>query len=217
MHLDHLDSAQKVALGVSATQSALRTISATCRLDSAPAGSRPAVASVTFALHVTGDSQCADHVAVITTLHPVIPRQESVSTVSTTLMARTVKFAPLVTMVTPQVEHQMIVFDVSARVVAVETSLAKPVFWIAQLPPHLQSVTLVTWATLEINAKYAMTVTLATRSSQVAVVSRVFVITTPTHRTLATVTSSQGDASLACSIPLALAVSAANQVTMVML
>ena len=73
------------------------------------------------------------------------------------------------------------------------------------------------WATLEINAKYAMTVTLATRSSQVAVVSRVFVITTPTHRTLATVTSSQGDASLACSIPLALAASAANQVTMVML
>ena len=38
----------------------------------------------------------------------------------------------------------MIVFDVSARVVAVETSLAKPVFWIAQLPRHLQSVTLVT-------------------------------------------------------------------------
>ena len=73
------------------------------------------------------------------------------------------------------------------------------------------------WATLEINAKYAMTVTLATRSSQVAVVSRVFVITTPTHRTLATVTSSQEDASLACSIPLALAVNAANQVTMVML
>ena len=73
------------------------------------------------------------------------------------------------------------------------------------------------WATLEINAKYAMTVTLATHSSQVAVVSRVFVITTPTHRTLVTVTSSQGGASLACSIPLALAVSAANQVTMVML
>ena len=89
--------------GVSATQSGLRTISATCRLDNAPAGSRPAVVSVTFALHVTGDSQCADHVAVITTLRPVIPRQESVSTVSTTLMARTVKFAPLVTMVTPQV------------------------------------------------------------------------------------------------------------------
>ena len=88
---------------MSATQSALRTISATCRPDSAPAGSRPAVVSVTFALHVIGDSQCADHVAVITTLHPVIPRQESVSTVSTTLMARTVKFAPLVTMVTPQV------------------------------------------------------------------------------------------------------------------
>ena len=73
------------------------------------------------------------------------------------------------------------------------------------------------WATLEISAKFAMTVTLATRSSQVAVVSRVFVITTPTHRTLATVTSSLGDASLAYSIPLALAVSAANQVTMVTL
>ena len=73
------------------------------------------------------------------------------------------------------------------------------------------------WATLEINAKYAMTVTMATHLFQVAVVSHVFVITIPTPPTLATVTGLQGGASLACSIPLALAVSAANQVIMVML
>ena len=113
-------------------------------------------------------------------------------------------------------------YSQSSRENATPSSGTSPLASHKEGPPRVFTVYYSThliyrWATLEINAKCAMTVSLATRSSQVAGVSRVFVITTPTHRTLATVTSSQGDASLACSIPLALAVSAANQVTMVML
>lgn len=70
---------------------------------SAPAGSRPAVASVTFVLLKTGDSQCVGRAAAITTRRLAIPRQETVLTVNTTPRGRTVKCVRSVTMVMPQV------------------------------------------------------------------------------------------------------------------
>ena len=66
---------------------------------SAPAESRLAVVSVTFALRGTGDSQHVGRAAVITTRLLVSPRQECVLTVSTTPLERTVKSVRLVTMV----------------------------------------------------------------------------------------------------------------------
>ena len=70
---------------------------------SVPAGSRPVVVSVTFALQGTGDFPLVNHVFVITTRPLVIPRLENVSTVNTAPRERTVKFARLVTMVIPRV------------------------------------------------------------------------------------------------------------------
>ena len=80
-----------------------QTISVTCKLGSAPAGSRPAVVSVTFALQVTGDSQRVVRAAVITTRHLANHRRVCVLTVNTALQGRTVKCARSVTMETPQV------------------------------------------------------------------------------------------------------------------
>ena len=62
--------------------------------------------------------------------------------------------------------------------------------------------------------KNAMTVTMATHSSQVAAVSHARVITTSTQLISATVTGLLGGASLVCLIPLASVVNAVNPVTM---
>lgn len=216
MHRERLVLAQKVVLHVTAIVLVPQTISVTCKLGSAPAGSRPAVVSVTFALQVTGDSQRVVRAAVITTRHLANHRRVCALTVNTALQGRTVKCARSVTMETPQVEQQTIAVGVNVRVVAVETSLAQPVFWIGQLFRHLQFVTLVKRVTLENSVRNAMTVTMATHLSQAAAASSVHVITTLTQLTSATVTGLLGGASLACSIPLVLVVSVVNRVTMVM-
>lgn len=188
MHQDRLILEKKVALLVTATGSAHQITFVTSGMVSVPAGSRPVVVSVTFALQGTGDFPLVNHVFVITTRPLGITRLENVSTFNTAPRERTVKFARLVTMVIPRVVHQTIAFGASARAVAVKTSSAKPVFWIVHLLRRRQSVTPVKKATLEDNAKNATTVTLGTHSSQAVAASLALAITTSTHLTLATVT-----------------------------
>ena len=84
-----------------------QTTCVTSRPVSAPAESRPAVVNVISALQGTGDSQCVDSAAVITTRHLASLRQEYVLTVSTIPRGRTVKCVRLVTMVMLQVVSGM--------------------------------------------------------------------------------------------------------------
>lgn len=84
-----------------------QTTCVTSRLVSARAESRPAVVNVISALQGTGDSQCVDPAAAITTRHLASLRQECVLTVSTIPRGRTVKCVRLVTMVMLQVVSYM--------------------------------------------------------------------------------------------------------------
>lgn len=212
---DRLDSDPRVVLAATVIVSGPLTTSVTLRLDSVLVESRQGEDSAIFVPPGTGDSLCADLAAVMAmTLPTAIQRLESVWTVSTTPLAKTVRCALLVTMVMPLREHQKIAVAASALEVGLETSLVPLV---AQLDQTLLLVTLVKLVTGEQGVKNVLTVTMVTHSFQAVAVSHVLVTTTLIRRMGAPVTEQLADVQPASTIPQASVVSAVNRVSMVTL